>query len=158
VQLKFADLAGELRLALGAAPDEQAAIDRKKYEIDVRFGGKFGPDLDAVASQLNLTARSFVKAHNANPLRVLATGFAPGFVYCGMHADALILPRRQQVRAKVPAGTILFAAGQTAITATPIPTGWHVIGHTDFLNFDPKGDPPTTFRPGDEITFRDAGK
>jgi allophanate hydrolase subunit 1 len=53
----------------------------------------------------------------------------------------------------VPAGTVLFAAGQTAITSTPIPTGWHVIGHTGFRNFDPGAEPPATVRGGDTIRF-----
>lgn len=54
------------------------------------------------------------------PLRVLATGFAPGFVYCGLHPDDLSVPRREAIRPMVPAGTVLFAAGQTAIAATDL--------------------------------------
>ena len=155
-KLRFSDLAGELRLLLGTGDTSQNTTSSATYEIGIRFGGKNGPDLLSVAKQLNLSPTDFIKKHNASPLRVLATGFAPGFVYCGMHANDLVLPRRPQVRAKVPAGTVLFAAGQTAITATPIPTGWHVIGHTDFTNFDPNTTPPTKLRPGDEIIFMDA--
>jgi allophanate hydrolase subunit 1 len=53
----------------------------------------------------------------------------------------------------VPAGTVLFAAGQTAIAATPIRTGWHVIGRTRFQNFDPHRAPPTVLAAGDTIQF-----
>ena len=53
----------------------------------------------------------------------------------------------------VPAGTVLFAAGQTAIAATPIRTGWHVVGRTQFQNFDPSAEPPTRLAPGDEVSF-----
>jgi len=70
-----------------------------------------------------------------------------------MHPKQLSLPRRNTVRSGVPPGTILFAAGQTAITATTIPTGWHVIGRTDFSNFDVKRQPPNTLTAGDEISF-----
>ena len=48
-----------------------------------------GPDLAEVAAALGMTAADFIAAHNATPLRVLATGFAPGFVYCGLHPDEL---------------------------------------------------------------------
>ena len=157
-QMRFGDLAGELRLVLVTGVVQKNTSTSKKYKLNVRFGGKHGPDLEAVADLLDLTPSEFIQKHNANPLRVLATGFAPGFVYCGMHVSNLILPRRQQVRAKVRKGTVLFAAGQTAITATSIPTGWHVIGHTDFSNFDPNDTQPTKLRPGDEITFLDGGK
>jgi KipI family sensor histidine kinase inhibitor len=100
-----------------------------------------------------MTAEAFIAAHNQASLRVLATGFAPGFVYCGMHPNELTLPRRPTVRLSVPPGSVLFAAGQTAITATEMPTGWHVIGHTDFANFDPTASPPTRLEPGDQVRF-----
>jgi allophanate hydrolase subunit 1 len=34
-----------------------------------------------------------------------------------------------------------------------MPTGWHVIGHTDFTNFDPMHSPPTLLSAGDFIQF-----
>jgi inhibitor of KinA len=47
----------------------------------------------------------------------------------------------------------LFAARQTAIAATPIPTGWPVIGRTRFINFDVDAMPPTRIRAGDNVVF-----
>lgn len=146
-QIDYAHLSGELRLLIGTGTE---ADTRTTHAIPVRFDGE---DLSAVAASLNLTPDRFVEAHNARPLRVLATGFAPGFVYCGFHPEELVIARRTIVRPMVPAGTVLFAAAQTAIAATPIPTGWHVIGHTDFGNFDPHSVPPTTLAAGDELRF-----
>ncbi|SEQ60863.1 inhibitor of KinA [Devosia sp. YR412] len=142
-----ASIEGELRLRLFGL--DEAAEASQRWSIPVSFDG---PDLDEVAAALGISTAAFVTAHNANPLRVLATGFAPGFVYCGLH-DGLVLPRRQELRASVPAGSVLFAAGQTAITATAMPTGWHVIGRTSFNNFDPTAHPPTQLSAGDRITF-----
>jgi len=145
-------LAGELRLLVGgAAPPEAEASPPRS--IPVVFGGEAGPDLAEAAAALGLAPEAFVEAHNAAPLRVLTTGFAPGFVYCGFHPEALHLPRRVQVRRLVPPGSVLFAAGQTAITATAIPTGWHVIGRTSFRNFTPDRDPPTQLREGERLQF-----
>lgn len=148
----YEQLAGEVRVLLREA-GEAAPRPPVRHTIPVRFGGEAGPDLDAAASQLGLTPEKLVAAHCARPLRVLTTGFAPGFVYCGFHPEALELPRRNEVRPSVPAGTVLFAARQTAIAATAIPTGWHVIGWTEFRNFDPEADPPTRLGEGDEIVF-----
>lgn len=147
----YEPLAGEIRLLLGeeAAGSELPA----RHAIAVTFDG---PDLAEAAASLGLTPEAFVAAHCAAPLRVLTTGFAPGFVYCGFHPEALALPRRTEVRPMVPAGTVLFAARQTAIASTPIPTGWHVIGRTAFSNFDPAAEPPTLLREGDEIVFEAA--
>lgn len=143
-------LAGELALRL-TAPGLQALP--QEHVIEVRFGGVDGPDLDGVASALGMGADAFIARHNRAPLRVLATGFAPGFVYCGFHPQDLTLPRRGQVRAMVLAGSVLFAAGQTAIAATDIPTGWHLIGRTDFRNFDAGRTPPTLLKAGDLVRF-----
>lgn len=144
-----AAIAGELRLRLFELADDAPRTAR--WTIPVVFDG---PDLAAVAAALAIAPDQFIAAHNAHPLRVLATGFAPGFVYCGLHADDLVLPRRTEVRSAVPKGSVLFAAGQTAITATEMPTGWHVIGHTDFANFDPAHQPPTRLGAGDVVRFK----
>jgi KipI family sensor histidine kinase inhibitor len=145
--VSFEALSGAVRLLLAAprANDPESVAVR---DIGVRFDG---PDLAEVAALTGHDPDGFVAAHNAAPLRVLATGFAPGFVYCGFHPAALVVPRRTTVRRGVPAGSVLFAAGQTAITATEIPTGWHLIGRAEFRNFDPSAQPPTTLAAGDSI-------
>lgn len=141
-------IAGELRLRLFGLSGQLP--ETRHWAVPVRFDG---PDLDEVASTLGMRVPAFIRAHNRVPLRVLATGFAPGFVYCGLHPQALAVPRRTSVRAMVPAGSVLFAAGQTAIAATDMPTGWHVIGHTGFANFDSRADPPTQLTAGDLVAF-----
>jgi KipI family sensor histidine kinase inhibitor len=147
-QVEFDRLAGEVRL-LVAAPAQQTATGRE-HGVAVTFDGE---DLDEVARIVKLSRADFVAAHCRTLLRVLATGFAPGFVYTGFHESALRVPRRAEVRRQVPPGTVLFAAGQTAITSTAIPTGWHVIGRTGFRNFDPAMSPPTRLDAGDLVRF-----
>ena len=132
-RIGYERLAGEIRLLLAADASEMSAP--AQHVVPVVFDG---PDLDEVAAVLSLSREGFIQRHCEAPLRVLTTGFAPGFVYCGFHG---------------PAGSILFAARQTAIASTPIPTGWHVIGHTGFRNFQPDSDPPTVLREGDAIRF-----
>jgi KipI family sensor histidine kinase inhibitor len=143
-----ADIAGELRLRLSAPA--AGLPETGRWTIPVIFDG---PDLDEVATTLGMTVPRFIAAHNAGPLRVLATGFAPGFVYCGLHPAELALPRRTGLRPAVPPGSVLFAARQTAIAATEMPTGWAVIGHTPFANFNPAAEPPTRLGAGDSVMF-----
>ncbi|MEO6394930.1 MAG: carboxyltransferase domain-containing protein [Devosia sp.] len=143
-------LRGEVRLLLEreTGPPEEPI----KHRVTVTFDGD---DLAEVTRLLGLSRDEFVSRHD-RPLRVLATGFAPGFVYCGLHDGGFTVPRRTAVRPHVPAGTVLFAARQTAIASTPIRTGWHVIGRTSFQNFIATADPPTKLRPGDLVQFEDA--
>ena len=143
-------LAGEVGLAL-EGPTEMVP-EPVQHRIPARLDGE---DVAEVAAALGMEVAAFRARHNAAPLRVLATGFAPGFVYCGFHPADMVVPRRTQVRAMVPAGTILFAAAQTAIAATPIRTGWHVIGRTAFQNFDASATSPTRLAAGDDIVFED---
>jgi KipI family sensor histidine kinase inhibitor len=143
----FWRLSGELRLRMSELPPPPASVARP---IPMVYDGE---DLMDVCGRLRLAPGAFVVRHSGSPLRILATGFAPAFVYCGFHPPHMVVPRREQVRPMVPAGTVLFAAGQTAIAATPIRTGWHVIGRTAFQNFDPIADPPTKLSPGDIVQF-----
>ncbi|GHA11532.1 allophanate hydrolase [Devosia pacifica] len=147
--ISFMRLSGEIGLRLKTSRAARA-LNANQHKIPVRFDG---PDLNEVAASVELDIAAFITAHNAAPLKALATGFAPGFVYAGFHSEALRVPRRTRVRQQVAAGSVLFAAGQTAIAATDIPTGWHVIGHTEFRNFHPEQDPPSTIRPGDTLVF-----
>jgi KipI family sensor histidine kinase inhibitor len=144
----FWRLSGELRLRM---EERGEALPGREVGIPIVYDGD---DLMEVCGRLKLAPGDFVVRHSGTPLRVLATGFAPGFVYCGFHSPMLVVPRREQVRPMVPAGTVLFAAGQTAIAATPIRTGWHVIGRTAFQNFDAMAEPPTKLAPGDTVRFR----
>lgn len=147
----YARLAGEIGILANTQVSPRSSAQH--HSVPISYGGEGGPDLDAVADQLAMTPKDFVAAHQADRLTVLAVGFAPGFVYCGLHTPTLNIPRRSTVRAQVPAGSVLFAAGQTAIAATAIPTGWSVIGRTQRLNFDPDKNPPTQMRAGDMVTL-----
>jgi KipI family sensor histidine kinase inhibitor len=152
-QVSFETLAGELRLRLAlfeAGPDDAG----KRHEISVSYGGAEGPDLAEVCEALGKSASEFKNFHTGSAVRVLATGFAPGFVYLGLHGADWTVPRRKQVREQVPEGSVLFAAGQTAITATPIRSGWPIIGRTEFRNFEVFHNPPVKLLPGDRVRFR----
>ena len=146
----FDALAAEVRLALAAAATEE--MPSRYWRVPVRFDG---PDIEEVAESLGMNRKGLIEAHNAAALRVLATGFAPGFVYCGLHPPELVVPRRTTVRPAVAAGSVLFAAGQTAVTSTEVPTGWHVIGSTSFRNFDASREPPCLMTAGDVVQFEE---
>jgi inhibitor of KinA len=47
----------------------------------------------------------------------------------------------------------MIAGGQCLITTLPMPTGWWVIGHTDFRVLDPEAEQPFRLAPGDRVRF-----
>jgi inhibitor of KinA len=129
------------------------AAPARTITVPVRYGGDNGPDLDDVAQHLNLLPTDVVALHTEQPYRVLMLGFAPGFPYIGLLPSALTLPRRATPRTAVPAGSVAIAAGMTGVYPQRLPGGWHLIGRTDVVLFDPHRSPPSLLQAGDDVQF-----
>jgi 5-oxoprolinase (ATP-hydrolysing) subunit B len=112
-----------------------------------------GPDLQAVAHQLELAPGEVVQRHAARTYRVLFLGFVPGFGYLGPLDPSLALPRRAEPRPRVSAGAVAIAGEQTAIYPTETPGGWHLLGRTKSVLFDPRRSPPNLLAAGDRVRF-----
>lgn len=121
-----------------------------------------GEDLAVVAQHCELASiKEVVALHSESALYVGAIGFAPGFAYLGGLDERLTLPRRTSPRARVPAGSVAIAAGQSALYPQPSPGGWHLLGRCPLTLFDPQAHPMSPFRVGrrvrcepiDEATF-----
>ncbi|RRR71305.1 MAG: 5-oxoprolinase subunit PxpB [Candidatus Viridilinea halotolerans] len=133
----------------GPAP----AAPLRIHELPVAYGGTDGPDLVAVAQALGMTPQAVITLHSGQLYRVMMLGFAPGFPYLGPLPAALHLPRRATPRSAVPPGAVAIAAGLTGIYPTSLPGGWHLIGRTPSILFDPHADPPARLAPGDGVRF-----
>jgi KipI family sensor histidine kinase inhibitor len=139
-----------LRIIAAHLDDVPALTDARVHVIPVRYDG---PDLDEVAQRTGLSPLEVIARHSATEYHVLALGFAPGFAYLGTLDPALHLPRRQTPRPRVPAGSVAIAAAQTAVYPSASPGGWHLIGSTDVVLFDPTCDPAALLRNGDRVRF-----
>jgi KipI family sensor histidine kinase inhibitor len=147
--------AEEVREAIArvaAAPAGEAAEPPPSHlvPIPVRYDG---PDLSGVAERTGLSPDEVIRRHAAPEYRVYLLGFAPGFAYLGDLDPALVLPRRSSPRTRVPAGSVAIAGAQTAVYPLPTPGGWHLIGSTPLVLFDPSRDPAALLRVGDRVRF-----
>ena len=129
----------------GAAPDAS-----RIHEISVTYNGA---DLEDVATYLGLSTEDVIGRHLARTYSVDLIGFVPGWAYLSELDPALHLPRRARPRPRVPAGSVAIAGSQTGVYPLVTPGGWHIIGHTDSVMFDPARDPPAIFRAGDKVRF-----
>jgi inhibitor of KinA len=102
---------------------------------------------------LQLTEDAVVRLHTGTVYTVYMIGFLPGFPYMGPLSPALVLPRRERPRIRVAAGSVAIAGVQTGIYPQSSPGGWHLIGHTDFVLFDPNANPLVPFEPGSQVRF-----
>lgn len=125
----------------------------RRVEIPVRYGGKHGVDLEAVARHLRLRVEDVIRIHSEKIYTVYMMGFTPGYPYMGKLDGRLIMPRLETPRTRVPVGTVAIAGSQTGIYSVESPGGWNLIGWTPLKLFDPESDSPFLFSPGDEVKF-----
>lgn len=135
------------------APAEEAIGAGNLHEIEVRYGGESGPDLQAVAERTGLQPGQVIEAHSSIDYDVYLLGFMPGFAYLGTLPEQLSVPRRTEPRTRVPAGSVAIAGRQTAVYPTESPGGWHLIGRTDAELWDASREPPALLAAGDRVRF-----
>lgn len=133
---------------LDAAEDESPAV-----EILVHYDGA---DLDRVAELTGLPPADVIAAHTNTDWRVGFAGFAPGFAYLVDGDPRLRVPRRDEPRTSVPAGSVALAGEFSAIYPRSSPGGWQLIGRTDAVLFDVERQPPALLQPGSRVRFVDA--
>jgi KipI family sensor histidine kinase inhibitor len=131
--------------------------DRAVIEIRVNYGGRYGPDLDAVATFAGCAVDEVIKRHSARTYRVYMLGFVPGFAYMGRVDPSLAAPRHRVPRERVPAGSVGIAGLQTGVYPVESPGGWQLIGHTTTVMFDANRDQPSLLSAGDLVRFVPAG-
>ncbi|MCD8548406.1 MAG: 5-oxoprolinase subunit PxpB [Aeromonadaceae bacterium] len=129
------------------------ALTGRLLEIPVRYGGEWGPDLDAVAVHCGLSPAEVIRQHSQAEYQVYFLGFMPGFAYLAGLPAALTTPRRATPRVRVPAGAVAIGGAQTGVYPRVCPGGWQIIGQTDWVLFDAARSPPCVWAPGDRVRF-----
>ncbi len=119
--------------------------------IDVVYDGA---DLGEVARLTGLSTAQVVNAHTATAWQVAFGGFAPGFGYLVGGDARLMVPRRSEPRASVPAGSVALAGEFSGIYPRQSPGGWQLIGHTDAVLWDVDRPQPALLTPGFWVQFR----
>lgn len=112
-----------------------------------------GEDLPDVAHHCGLTVEEVIRRHHQSDFHVGAIGFVPGFAYLGGLDARLDIPRRATPRARVAAGSLAIAAGQSALYPQASPGGWHVIGRCPWTLFDAFRTPAALFTVGQRVRF-----
>lgn len=132
------------------APPPPAPEPSTLHVIPVRYDG---PDLEEVSRRTGLPQEEVVRRHSAVEYFVYLLGFMPGFAYLGDLDPLLALPRRTTPRTRVPAGSVAIAGSQAAVYPLATPGGWHLLGRTDTVMFDPDRNPAALLAPGDRVRF-----
>ncbi len=125
----------------------------RRWTIPVCYDPAFALDLDEVAARTSLTPAEVIAHHSSIPYHVYMIGFLPGYPYLGDLPQRLALPRRENPRTQVPAGSVAIATTMTAVYTLASPGGWHILGRTPAALWSQHRDPPAVLAPGDEVRF-----
>ena len=124
------------------------------WDIPACYEADLAPDLDSVAEQTGIAPDEVVRRHCAETYFAYMIGAFPGFPYLGDLPAELALPRRQNPRLKVPAGSVAITGRLTAVYPLETPGGWNLIGRTPVGLFDPAAPRPALMEPGDRVRFQ----
>jgi inhibitor of KinA len=143
--------AAEQLLGILSQPRELTSSDAtREHVIRVRYDGV---DLAAVASTAGLRVDEVIQLHAGKIYTVDLLGFVPGWAYLSELDPRLQIPRREQPRPRVAAGSVAIAASQTGVYPLDTPGGWHILGKTDVVMFDASRNPPSLLKAGDTVKF-----
>lgn len=131
-------------------PSETAG---RLWRIPACYDPSLGPDLEEVAGRKGLSIPEVVRLHTSSTYHVYMLGFLPGYPYMGGLPSELVLPRRENPRIKVPAGSLAIAMSMAAVYPLESPGGWHLLGRTPVPVWDLRRDPPALLKPGDKVQF-----
>ena len=135
-------------LAESAAGGETAG---RHLRLPVCYEPSMAPDIVDVAARAKISPEEVARLHSETTHFVYMLGFAPGQPYMGDLPEQLVLPRRRDPRAEVPAGTIAIAIGLTVVYPFANPCGWHVIGRTPVAFFEQTSAQPNLVSAGDTV-------
>jgi inhibitor of KinA len=133
--------------------DEMKLPQAKVIEIPTLYGGKYGPDIDFVASHNKISSDEVIKIHTSPEYLIYMIGFTPGLPYLGGMKDKIATPRLQNPRVKIPVGSVGIAGGQTGIYPIESPGGWQLIGRTPVKLYEPYRKEPILLNAGDYLKF-----
>jgi len=133
--------------------EEVSLPEPRRVEIQVCYGGEFGPDLADVCAMHGMTPAQAIELHASAEYLVYFLGFVPGFAYLGELPEALVTPRLAVPRRRVPAGSVGIAGNQTGVYPFATPGGWRLLGRTPLAMFRTDRDELSLLSIGDRVRF-----
>ncbi|WP_347548335.1 5-oxoprolinase subunit PxpB [Pseudalkalibacillus hwajinpoensis] len=121
--------------------------------IPTLYGGDYGPDLEELAESKKMNPEDIITLHTKGDYLVNMIGFLPGFPYLSGLDERIAMPRLENPRQTVPAGSVGIAGNQTGIYPLESPGGWNLIGRTPLRLFEPEKEETFLFQPGDYLQF-----
>lgn len=132
-----------------------AEVEPRALTVPIRWNGA---DRAEAAATLGVPAEELPRRYMEHVYTVSFLGFLPGFAYLRGLPPALQLPRRAQVRPRVPAKAFAVGGPYAGVYPQESPGGWWLLGEAvgfePFVRTGPHAGP--ALRVGDRVTLVEA--
>lgn len=124
------------------------------YEIPTVYGGAHGPDLERVSEVTGLSLREVIDLYSSTTFTIYFLGFLCAQPYMGGLPEKLQVPRLDNPRLHMPAGSVGIGGIQASLLTIDQPSGHNFIGRTFLSLYDPGKMPPGPLKAGDRVVFK----
>ena len=152
VKISYSEMV-EILKGLSKSNKDNKSDEVRLIEIPTLYGKEYGPDIEFVAENANLSVDEVIKIHSGKDYLVYMMGFMPGFTYLGGLDERIATPRLKSPRLKIEPGSVGIAANQTGMYPLESPGGWQLIGRTPLKLYDDTKEPPVFIQAGDYIRY-----
>jgi inhibitor of KinA len=128
------------------------------YEIPTVYGGPYGPDLIRVSEITGLSPGEVIDLYSSTTFTIYFLGFLCAQPYLGGLPDRLHVPRLDNPRLHMPAGSVGIGGIQASLLTIDQPSGHNFIGRTFLSLYDPAKMPPTVLKAGDQVIYTPASE
>jgi KipI family sensor histidine kinase inhibitor len=128
----------------------------RRHLVPVVFGGDAGPDLDAVAAELQMSAGAVVELYCEREWTVRVIGSpigAPLLDRADLPHRIVSVSRLRQPRTRLPSGSLGVSGHQTVLYPLACPGGWQLIGRTAQRIVQVGAQPRSELEPGDLVRY-----
>jgi KipI family sensor histidine kinase inhibitor len=158
--IRTKDLVSELKQIVEQIP-EVKEVPSRLIELPVKYGGRWGPDLEFIAKSNHIPPEEVVRVHSETIHWVGMIGFTPGSPQLMQLKPSMLLsvPKYTSPRIYTPMGTIALGGSITAIYPVVSPGGYQMMGLTPvpiydrFQSLSIFEKSPVLLRIGDRIKF-----
>jgi inhibitor of KinA len=122
--------------------------------IPLCFNAPYTTDLHRLADFAGCSLYEVKQMFLQATFKVRFIGFLPGFPYLEGVPSQLAIPRKASPE-RVEAGAVAIAGSQAGIYPVASPGGWHVVGYTPMVLFNPHQHSPCMLQPGFTVRFKE---
>jgi len=152
-QISFQNLVDVLKASYQKQKKKTNTKTNIIWQLPVCYHSSLGFDLNNYSQKVQLSIEEIIDLHTSTIYTVYFLGFLPGFLYLGKLDKRLHCSRKSSPLLSIPKGSVGIGGKQTGIYPQASPGGWHIIGNCPLSLFNVKDDPPSPFKPGDQIQF-----